>query len=108
MVALGLCCYKQASSSGVRWGYSFVAVHRLLTVVASLRSTGFQASGLQRLWLTGLLCAMWDLPRPRTEPVSPALAGGLLITGSVLLPGKSHGWRSLVGHSPWCRRVRHD
>ena len=20
----------------------------------------------------------------------------------VLLPGKSHGWRSLVGHSPWC------
>ena len=36
MVALGLCCYKQASSSGVRWGYSLVAVHRLLTVVASL------------------------------------------------------------------------
>ena len=102
MVALGLCCYKQASSSGVRWGYSLVAVHRLLTVVASLWSTGFQASGLQRLWLTGLLCGMWDLPRPRTEPVSPALAGRLLITGSVLLPGKSHGWRSLVGHSPWC------
>ena len=22
----------------------------------------------------------------------------------VLLPGKSHGWRSLVGHSPWGRR----
>ena len=21
----------------------------------------------------------------------------------VLLPGKSHGWRSLVGYSPWCR-----
>ena len=20
----------------------------------------------------------------------------------VLLPGKSHGWRSLVGYSPWC------
>ena len=26
----------------------------------------------------------------------------------VLLPGKSHGRRSLVGHSPWGRRVRHD
>ena len=25
----------------------------------------------------------------------------------VLLPGKSHGWRSLVGYSPW-RRVGHD
>ena len=26
----------------------------------------------------------------------------------VLLPGKSHGWRSLVGYSPWSRWVRHD
>ena len=27
----------------------------------------------------------------------------------VLLPGKSHGWRSLVGYSPWgSRRVRHN
>ena len=26
----------------------------------------------------------------------------------VLLPGKSHGWRILVGCSPWGRWVRHD
>ena len=26
----------------------------------------------------------------------------------VLLPGKSHGWRSLVGCSPWGRWVGHD
>ena len=26
----------------------------------------------------------------------------------VLLPGKSHGWRSPIGYSPWCRRVGHD
>ena len=26
----------------------------------------------------------------------------------VFLPGKSHGWRSLVGYSPWLQRVRHD
>ena len=26
----------------------------------------------------------------------------------VLLPGKSHGLRSLVGYSPWGLRVRHD
>ena len=23
---------------------------------------------------------------------------------SVLLPGKSHGWRSMVGYSPWGRK----
>ena len=27
----------------------------------------------------------------------------LMATHSVLLPGKSHGWRSLVGCSPWGR-----
>ena len=26
----------------------------------------------------------------------------------VLLPGKSHGWRSLIGCSPWGHWVRHD
>ena len=26
----------------------------------------------------------------------------------VLLPRKFHGWRSLVGYSPWSHRVRHD
>ena len=26
----------------------------------------------------------------------------------VLLPGKSHGWRSLVGYSLWGCRVGHD
>ena len=26
----------------------------------------------------------------------------------VFLPGKSSGQRSLVGYSPWCRRVRHN
>ena len=70
-----------------------------------------------------------DLPDPGIKPSSfrsPVLAGGFLITIStweahyfkrssvymwrrqwhptpVLLPGKSHGWRSLVGCSPWGR-----
>ena len=31
----------------------------------------------------------------------------LMATHSVLLPGKSHGWRSLVGCSPWgCYEAR--
>ena len=29
-------------------------------------------------------------------------------TTPVLLPGKYHGWRSLVGSSPWGHWVRHD
>ena len=27
---------------------------------------------------------------------------------TVLLPGKSHGWRGVVGYSPWGCRVGHD
>ena len=27
-----------------------------------------------------------------------------MATHSILLPGKSHGWRSLVGYSPWGRK----
>ena len=27
-----------------------------------------------------------------------------MTTHSVFLPGKSHGWRSLVGYSPWGRK----
>ena len=36
----------------------------------------------QELWRKGLLpCSMWDLPRPRTKPMSPAMAGRFLTTG---------------------------
>ena len=53
---------------------------------------------------------MWNLAR--IEPMSPALAGEFLTTvpsgwrrqwqpTPVLLPGKSHGQRSLVGCIPW-------
>ena len=37
---------------------------------------------------------MWDLPGPRIEPVSPALAGGFLTTAP---PGKSQSfWFGVV------------
>ena len=36
LAALGLCCYAQAFSSCGEQGLLFVAVHRLLIVVASL------------------------------------------------------------------------
>ena len=49
-----------------------------------LASPGLRA---QYLWYTGLSpSGMWDLTRPETEPISPALAGGFLTTGP---PGTS-------------------
>ena len=89
-------------------GYSLVAVHRLLTVVASLVAEHGGALGAQALgpWaavvaarglhscgsqalehrlygcgaLASLLLAMWDLPKSGNQPVSPALAGGFFTT----------------------------
>lgn len=52
---------------------------RLLIVAASLVERGLQARAQ-------LLRGPWDLPRPGTEPASPALAGGFLTSGP---PGKS-------------------
>ena len=54
----------------------------------------------QQLWLLGskahrpsslgtwaqLPCSMWHLPRPGTEPTSPALAGGFFTTESLWKP----------------------
>ena len=62
LAALGLLCCARAFSSCGEWRLLFVAVHGLLTVVASLvaehRLYGAQASvavarGLQQLWHTG-------------------------------------------------------
>ena len=80
---LGLrCCTRTFSSCGER-GLFFVAVRRLLTVVASLVAEHeFLGAGPQQFWPTGLISLwhVWDLPGPGIEPVSPALAGGLLST----------------------------
>ena len=38
-----------------------------------------------------LLCGTWDLPGPRLEPMSPALAGGFLTT---VPPGKP--WKGFL------------
>ena len=51
----------------------------------------------------------WEIDRETVETVSDFILGGSKITAQrrqwhptpVLLPGKSHGWRSLEGCSPW-------
>ena len=75
LVTLGLCCCAQTFSSCRKRGLLFVVVCELLIEVASL----VVEHGLQ------LLHGMWDLPRPRIEPTSPALAGEFLTTRP---PGK--------------------
>ena len=65
--------------------YSLVAVHKLLMAVASLAEehgcwalghAGFSSYGA----LIYLSHSMWNLPRWRTEPMSPSLAGRFLTT----------------------------
>ena len=84
MAALGPHCCMWAFSSCAEQGLFFIAVNRLLTVVASLvmerklqvhdfRSCSTQA---QELWPTGLMALQFLVPWPRIKPVSPALAGG--------------------------------
>ena len=100
LAVLDLCCCTRASSSCGERGLLFVRVRGLLIAVAlgvlasvavarGLSSCGSRALD-RRLSSCGawaeLLPGMWDLPGPGLEPVSPALAGGFLITAP---PGKS-------------------
>ena len=87
MAVLGLrFCARAFSSCGNR-GPLFIAVHGLLTIVASLVA----GHRLQTRRLSNcssraqLLRGMWHPPRPGLEPVSPALAGRFSTT---VPPGK--------------------
>ena len=88
LAALGLRCCTQAFSSCGERGLLFLAVRGLLIMVASLLAEhGLQVRRLSSCGTRAqLFCGMWDLPRPRLELVSPALAGGLPTTTP---PGKS-------------------
>ena len=75
-----------------RGGSSLVAVRGLRSVMASLVvSRGSRACELQWLWLVGLVALgrTRSLPGPGMEPVTPALAGGLLTTGPPGSPPES-------------------
>ena len=41
----------------------------------------------------------WVQSLGREDPLEKEMA-----TTPVLLPGKSHGWKSLAGYSPWCHK----
>ena len=95
LVALGLRCCPWAFTVAESQDCSLAAVHRLLTVVASLVKHRLWVLWLQQLQLAGLsdcgswaqlLCSMWNPPRPGIKPMSHALAVGL---PSTVPPGKS-------------------
>ena len=79
-------CARAFSSCGER-SPLFIAVHRPVTIAASLVAE--HRLQTRRLSSCGsraqLLRGMWDPPRPGLEPMSPALAGGFLTT---VPPGK--------------------
>ena len=87
MAVLGLRFCARAFSSCSKWGPLFIALRGPLTIAASLVAE--HRLQMHRLSNCGsraqLLRGMWDLPRTRLEPVSPALAGRFSTT---VPPGK--------------------
>ena len=75
-----------------------------VVVARGLSSCGSQALE-RRLSSHGtgayLLCGMWDLPGPGLEPMSPALAGGVLTTAPPGKPGNDF-LPLLISSSPHC------
>ena len=87
MAVLGLRFCATAFSSCGKQGPLFIAVRGPLTIAASLVAEHrLQTRRLSNCgsWAQ-LFRGMWDLPRPRLEPVSPALAGRFSTTAP---PGK--------------------
>ena len=68
---------------------------------------------LSLLWLRASLVIQWrsrlPMQRPRLDPWVEKIPWRRNWQPTIeLLPGKSHGQRSLAGHSPWGQRVGHN
>ena len=74
-------CGARASHCG---GFSCCGARALGVWASVVAARGISSCGTRAY----LLCCMWDLPSPGLKPVSPALAGGFLITAP---PGKASG-----------------
>ena len=58
---------------------------------------GSEVKNPPTMWEIWIRSLSWEDPWRRKWQPTP-----------VFLPGEFHGYRSLVGPSPWCRRVRHN
>ena len=87
MAVLGLRFCAMAFSSCGKWGPLFITVRGPLTIAASfvaehrLQTRRLSSCGSRAQLLRG----MWDPPRPRLKPASPALEGRFSTTAP---PGK--------------------
>ena len=94
VAVLGLhCCTRGLSLAVVSGDYFLLCTGVSLWWLLLLWSTGARAHRVRWLQLAGSVVvvhgqlphSLWCLPRPGSEPVSAALAGGFLTTGP---PGK--------------------
>ena len=74
----------------------------LMKVKNESEKVGFKVNVQQTKIMASGPITSWEIDGETVETVSDFIFWGSKIT-SVLLPGKSHGQRSLVGCSPWCR-----
>ena len=85
------------SRSSERGAPSFWEAHTPFAMATSLvAQTVKRLPAMQETWVQSL---GWE------DPLEKEMATHCQSTSRalpVLLPGNSHGWRSLVGYSPWC------
>jgi len=72
-------------------------MNKIITVCINKFPGNSDSKALPARWETWVQSLGWE------GPLEKGVA-----THSIFLPGESHGPRSLVGYSPWDRRVRHN
>ena len=79
-------------SSGPSWGFLYVLPPCILPVCIPIVSLGRSILPGSKVSSLEFLVSVVERWRRKWQPTA------------ILLPGKSHGWRSLVGYSPWDRK----
>ena len=83
-------------SNGPSWGFLYVLLPCILPVCIPIVSLGRSILPGSKVSSLEFLVSVVERWRRKWQPTP------------ILLPGKSHGWRSLVGYSTWDRRVGHE
>ena len=90
---MGATIYLQYTSFSFGWlllrgstGSRALGCQQLQHESSVLAAPGLESTGSIVMALAQLLCGMWDLPRPGTKPVSPALVGGLFTPDPAVKP----------------------
>ena len=79
-------------SNGPSWGFLYVLPPCILPVCIPIISLGRSILPGSKVSSLEFLVSVVERWRRKWQPTA------------ILLPGKSHGWRSLVGYSPWDRK----